>query len=170
MSITFTHSHIYDLFEQIATKHKDISHSNTNTHFAEYGIEQIIGDELPDGIREPLLVLEKSEGHYGADSDLTSAFKDRILAFHVLKMQPDVADTDLTRRLQDECEVIANEIMAYLLLLAKGKTTWLSSVDLSRTSDQLEEGAFGSWVGIRVTTVLGAGQYLFINEDKWHSL
>lgn len=172
----FTHKRLAELIEFLATKNLDINHSESEMHFAKCELEVIIAGSQPNGLESPAIVLEKSEGTVGGNST-ESAHKARLFAFHVLKRANEVDATDVENK-QEECEEIADEILAMLVKISQYKFDfvddndellfpWIDPVDLSTVRIQPEEMIFDNWFGVRVQMQLSGSQQLIVEDSKW---
>lgn len=175
--MTFTHAKLTALFEFLATKNKDILHSENENHFGTSEIEIIIAGNAPNGLKQPAVILEDSEvGLSGISSESLS--KGRLCAFHILKVERSAVSTKKIEALKDECELIAEQFLAFLVDLGENKHTyvddqdeqlfpWFQGINVESVKIQREEGAFSHWHGVRVQLLINGRNPIMKEDDKW---
>jgi hypothetical protein len=154
-------------FENIATKHKDILHTEQEKHFFRMEIDEVLAGINRSNVAYPMLILE---GYAFAltDNKSDNVLKNREGAFILLDHIPDTSDHNAIHDKWDELEVIVTEILMRIKFDKRNIHTpvvWHFDFDSINASLILNE--IGNDVGIRVSYTITSPIINEVDPEKW---
>ncbi len=154
-------------FENIATKHKNIAHTEEEKHFFRMEIDEVLAGINRTDVNYPMLILE-GYGFAFTDNKSDNLLKNREGAFIVIDHVSDLSDHDLIHQKWDEIEEVITEILIKIKTDKRNPLTpVVRNFDFDSVNGSLILNEIGNDVGIRVTYTITSPTTNEINPDKW---
>lgn len=165
MSAKFTQLITY--FEDLARRHKDISHTDTEKHFFRMELDEVLAGINRTDVKYPLLILEGYSYNF-SDNKSDNLLKNRSGAFMLIDHVGDRSDTEAIHAVWDHMEEIGDEL---LVRMKTDRHNPLAHVvrDFQFTSTEatLIANEIDNNYGIRFTYVLTSPRSNDVDPDKW---
>lgn len=160
-------SQLVSYFENIARKHKEIGHSDTEKHFFRMEIDEVLGGITRSDVKTPFLILEGYSYDF-TDNKSDNLLKNRRGAFVLVDHVSDMTNHNAIHEVWDHMEEIGDEIIMkmkadkYNPLAPVIRGFQFTSVEATLISNEIDNN-----VGIRYTYVLTSPRPNDVNPDKW---
>lgn len=154
-------------FENLARRHKDIRHTDTEKHFFRMEIDEVLAGINRTDVKHPFLILEGYSYNY-TDNKSDNLLKNRSGAFVLLDHVSDPSDFAAIHAVWDRMEEIGDELLVRMKADKRNPLTpvirdfQFSSVEANLIANEID----GNY-GIRYTYVLTSPRSNDVNPDKW---
>lgn len=156
-------------FENIARKHKDIGHTDSEKHFFRMEIDEVLGGISRTDVKHPFLILE-GYGFSYTDNKSDNLLKHREGAFILLDHVSDPTDFAAIHAAWDRMEQIGEEILVKIKTDKHNPLTpVIRDFDFSQVQGTIIANEIDGNYGIRFTYSLTSSRPSDIDPEKWLS-
>jgi hypothetical protein len=160
-------SQLVSYFENLARKHKEIGHTDTEKHFFRMEIDEVLAGINRTDVKHPFLILEGYSYDF-MDNKSDNLLKNRRGAFVLLDHVADPTNFDAIHDVWDHMEEIGDEL---LIKMKADKYNPLAPVirnfEFSTSEATLIANELDGNYGIRYTYVLTSPRSNEVNPAKW---
>jgi hypothetical protein len=154
-------------FESLATRHRDIRHSQHEKHFFRFEVDEVLAGINRTDVSYPMLVLEGYNFDF-TDKQSDNLIKNRSGAFILLGMVSDITDYGQVHQVWDALERIGDDIIARIRHDKQSRLVpVVRDFNLESVQASLLVNAYGNNAGIRYTFTISSPEPFAMNPEKW---
>lgn len=154
-------------FENIASRHVSIQHTEAEKHFFRFEIDELLGGINCTDSDYPMLVLEGYNFDY-SDNRSDNVLKNRRGAFVLLDVVPDITDYNQVHEVWAEMEAIGDDILAKIKAdKYNDLTPVVRDFQFSTVQALPILNETGNNAGIRYTFALTSPAPADVDPEKW---
>jgi len=167
--MTIKFSQLVTYFENLAAKHVDIGHTDTEKHFFRMEIDEVLAGINRTDVKTPFLILE-GYGFGYTDNKSDNLLKNRDGAFILLDHVKDITDYDALHDAWDRMEEIGEELIMKMKADKRNPLTpVIRDFNFDSVQGTLIANDMSGHYGIRFTYSLVSPRSTDINPEKWLS-
>jgi len=160
-------SDLISYFEDMARRHVEIGHTDSEKHFFRMEIDEVLGGINRTDAGYPMLILEGYSFNF-TDNRSDNILKNRSGAFVLMGYVNDVTNYTAIHEQWDYLEEIVDDILAKIKADKRNPNTpVIRNFDLGSVEVSLIMNEIGNNVGLRVRYQLTSPQPLEVNTEKW---
>ena len=153
-------------FEDMASRHVEIRHSDARKHFFRMEIDEVLGGFNRSDSEFPMLILE-GYGFSYTDNRSDNVLKNRTGAFILLGALSDATDYNAKHELWDYLESIGDDILARMREDKRNRNPVIRGFELDKVEATLILNEFSNCAGIRYTFTITAGAPVAVDPTRW---
>lgn len=154
-------------FESLATRHRDIRHSQHEKHFFRFEVDEVLAGINRTDVAYPMLVLEGYNFGF-TDQNSDNLIKNRSGAFILLGQISDISDYSQVHEVWDSLEQLGDDILARIRSDKQSrKVQVVRDFNLDSVQASLLVNAYGNNAGIRYTFTISSPEPFAMNPEKW---
>lgn len=158
---------LIEYFENLARRHVDIRHSETEKHFFRMEIDEVLAGINRSDVKHPYFILEGYDFGY-TDQKSDNLLKDRNGAFVLLDHVADPTDFDAIHDAWDRMEAIGDEILVKIKSDKRNPLTpVIRDFDFAQVKGNLIANEVDGNYGIRFTYSLVSTRSTDVDPEKW---
>lgn len=154
-------------FENLARRHVDIQHSESEKHFFRMEIDEVLAGINRTDVRHPYFILESYDFDY-ADNKSDNLLKKRNGAFVLLDKVDDSTDFDAIQEVRNRMEAIGDEILVKIKADKRNPLVKaVRDINLDEVKGVLISNEIDNNHGLRFTFSISSPMSTDVNPDKW---
>ena len=151
-------------FRNLAMKHTQIRHSDSEKHFYRFEVDEVLSGI--NGIIYPAMIMEGYRFSF-TDQKSDNPVKKREGAFILIDHVSDPGDYEKIHQVWDTMEEIGDDILAKIKADKRDPSSPVRDFDIESVSGQLVATEMGNHYGIRYTFTVDCRFSWDVNPDKW---
>ncbi len=158
-------SAIVSYFEDLASRHVAIQHSESKKHFFRFELDEVLTGKA-SRMNYPAFILEGYRYDF-KDNASDNPVKVRQGAFILAQHIPDPGDFDYIHQVWDELEEISDDILKKMRADRRNPASPIRYFDIETAEGMLVSTEFGNLYGIRVTFTVNCQFSFDVDPEKW---